>query len=118
MRQNVTMKNCETKVTPDDLQVIQGFRVGVKCGVNLQSVITAPRGEVNREGLTILCQPQYSHDNLGGFSKAERRWSHGPCRSLRSEPMSQLGPLPSGWAMCLTSTACVYFVHHNTKTAT
>lgn len=43
MRQNVTMKNCETKATPDDLQVIAGFRVGVKCGVNLQSVITAPR---------------------------------------------------------------------------
>ncbi|KAF7440742.1 hypothetical protein PC9H_001090 [Pleurotus ostreatus] len=32
--------------------------------------------------------------------------------------ISQLGPLPSGWEMRLTSTARVYFVDHNTKTTT
>lgn len=32
--------------------------------------------------------------------------------------VSQLGPLPSGWEMRLTSTARVYFVDHNTKTTT
>ncbi|CAG8539950.1 78_t:CDS:10 [Ambispora leptoticha] len=34
------------------------------------------------------------------------------------QPVSQLGPLPSGWEMRLTSTARVYFVDHNTKTTT
>jgi E3 ubiquitin-protein ligase NEDD4 len=31
---------------------------------------------------------------------------------------SNLGPLPSGWEMRLTSTARVYFVDHNTRTTT
>jgi E3 ubiquitin-protein ligase NEDD4 len=34
------------------------------------------------------------------------------------QSISQLGPLPSGWEMRLTSTARVYFVDHNTKTTT
>ena len=34
------------------------------------------------------------------------------------QPVSHLGPLPSGWEMRLTSTARVYFVDHNTKTTT
>ncbi|CAG8528464.1 8493_t:CDS:10 [Paraglomus occultum] len=34
------------------------------------------------------------------------------------QPISHLGPLPSGWEMRLTSTARVYFVDHNTKTTT
>lgn len=34
------------------------------------------------------------------------------------QPVSQLGPLPSGWEMRLTNTARVYFVDHNTKTTT
>lgn len=34
------------------------------------------------------------------------------------QPVSQLGPLPSGWEMRLTTTARVYFVDHNTKTTT
>jgi len=38
--------------------------------------------------------------------------------SLQQQPVSQLGPLPSGWEMRLTSTARVYFVDHNTKTTT
>ncbi|KAK9764617.1 E3 ubiquitin-protein ligase pub1 [Basidiobolus ranarum] len=37
---------------------------------------------------------------------------------LQQQPVSQLGPLPSGWEMRLTSTARVYFVDHNTKTTT
>ena len=37
---------------------------------------------------------------------------------LQPQPISQLGPLPSGWEMRLTSTARVYFVDHNTKTTT
>ncbi|KAH7107365.1 ubiquitin-protein ligase [Auriculariales sp. MPI-PUGE-AT-0066] len=36
----------------------------------------------------------------------------------QTQPISQLGPLPSGWEMRLTSTARVYFVDHNTKTTT
>ncbi len=36
----------------------------------------------------------------------------------QSQSISQLGPLPSGWEMRLTSTARVYFVDHNTKTTT
>lgn len=34
------------------------------------------------------------------------------------QPVSQLGPLPSGWEMRLTKNARVYFVDHNTKTTT
>ncbi|KAK9768070.1 hypothetical protein K7432_001606 [Basidiobolus ranarum] len=38
--------------------------------------------------------------------------------TLQQQPVSQLGPLPSGWEMRLTSTGRVYFVDHNTKTTT
>lgn len=37
---------------------------------------------------------------------------------IQTQPVSQLGPLPSGWEMRLTNTARVYFVDHNTKTTT
>ncbi|GAA5885327.1 hypothetical protein JCM6882_009571 [Rhodosporidiobolus microsporus] len=37
---------------------------------------------------------------------------------VQPQSVSQLGPLPSGWEMRLTSTARVYFVDHNTKTTT
>lgn len=37
---------------------------------------------------------------------------------FQQQPVSQLGPLPSGWEMRLTNTARVYFVDHNTKTTT
>lgn len=38
--------------------------------------------------------------------------------TAQPQSVSQLGPLPSGWEMRLTSTARVYFVDHNTKTTT
>lgn len=38
--------------------------------------------------------------------------------TVQQQPVNQLGPLPSGWEMRLTSTARVYFVDHNTKTTT
>ncbi|OXV05602.1 hypothetical protein Egran_06630 [Elaphomyces granulatus] len=38
--------------------------------------------------------------------------------TIQQHPVSQLGPLPSGWEMRLTNTARVYFVDHNTKTTT
>jgi E3 ubiquitin-protein ligase NEDD4 len=38
--------------------------------------------------------------------------------TFQQQPVSQLGPLPSGWEMRLTNTARVYFVDHNTKTTT
>ncbi|VVT46542.1 uncharacterized protein SAPINGB_P001265 [Magnusiomyces paraingens] len=38
--------------------------------------------------------------------------------NIQQQPVSQLGPLPSGWEMRLTNTARVYFVDHNTKTTT
>ena len=38
--------------------------------------------------------------------------------TVQPHTVSQLGPLPSGWEMRLTSTARVYFVDHNTKTTT
>lgn len=38
--------------------------------------------------------------------------------NVQPQTVSQLGPLPSGWEMRLTSTARVYFVDHNTKTTT
>ncbi|KAK0742871.1 HECT-domain-containing protein [Schizothecium vesticola] len=41
-----------------------------------------------------------------------------PQGSIQQQPVSQLGPLPSGWEMRLTNTARVYFVDHNTKTTT
>lgn len=44
--------------------------------------------------------------------------SYGPGASVQQQPVSQLGPLPSGWEMRLTNTARVYFVDHNTKTTT
>jgi E3 ubiquitin-protein ligase NEDD4 len=37
---------------------------------------------------------------------------------LQPQTISQLGPLPSGWEMRLTSSARVYFVDHDTKTTT
>ncbi|KAI8338086.1 E3 ubiquitin-protein ligase RSP5 [Chlamydoabsidia padenii] len=37
---------------------------------------------------------------------------------VQLQPVSSLGPLPSGWEMRLTSTGRVYFVDHNTKTTT
>ena len=39
-------------------------------------------------------------------------------QTIQTQPVSQLGPLPSGWEMRLTNTARVYFVDHNTKTTT
>jgi hypothetical protein len=43
---------------------------------------------------------------------------NGQSTSLQPQTISQLGPLPSGWEMRLTSAARVYFVDHNTKTTT
>ena len=43
---------------------------------------------------------------------------NGQNTALQPQAISQLGPLPSGWEMRLTSTARVYFVDHNTKTTT
>lgn len=42
----------------------------------------------------------------------------GPNTTIQQQPVSQMGPLPSGWEMRLTNTARVYFVDHNTKTTT
>ncbi|AET41664.1 NEDD4 family E3 ubiquitin-protein ligase Ecym_8394 [Eremothecium cymbalariae DBVPG len=45
--------------------------------------------------------------------------TYGPANNtIQQQPVSQLGPLPSGWEMRLTNTARVYFVDHNTKTTT
>lgn len=45
--------------------------------------------------------------------------TYGPTNTtIQQQPVSQLGPLPSGWEMRLTNTARVYFVDHNTKTTT
>lgn len=45
--------------------------------------------------------------------------TYGPSmNTIQQQPVSQLGPLPSGWEMRLTNTARVYFVDHNTKTTT
>lgn len=38
--------------------------------------------------------------------------------TVQPQPVSQLGPLPSGWEMRLTSTARVYFVDHSECSAT
>ena len=43
---------------------------------------------------------------------------NGQSTSLQPQTISELGPLPSGWEMRLTSTARVYFVDHKTKTTT
>jgi E3 ubiquitin-protein ligase NEDD4 len=43
---------------------------------------------------------------------------NGQSTSLQPQTISQLGPLPSGWELRLTSTARVYFVDHNTKLTT
>ncbi|OZJ02783.1 putative E3 ubiquitin-protein ligase hulA [Bifiguratus adelaidae] len=47
-----------------------------------------------------------------------RTMGPGSSNQFQVQPVSQLGPLPSGWEMRLTSTARVYFVDHNTKTTT
>ncbi|KAH3671413.1 hypothetical protein WICMUC_004637 [Wickerhamomyces mucosus] len=44
--------------------------------------------------------------------------TYGANTTVQQQPVSQLGPLPSGWEMRLTNTARVYFVDHNTKTTT
>lgn len=44
--------------------------------------------------------------------------ANGANTTIQQQPVSQLGPLPSGWEMRLTNTARVYFVDHNTKTTT
>lgn len=43
---------------------------------------------------------------------------NGSTTQAQPQSISQLGPLPSGWEMRLTSTARIYFVDHNTKTTT
>ena len=43
---------------------------------------------------------------------------NGATTKAQPQSISQLGPLPSGWEMRLTSTARIYFVDHNTKTTT
>lgn len=43
---------------------------------------------------------------------------NGASTTAQPQSISQLGPLPSGWEMRLTSTARIYFVDHNTKTTT
>ncbi|TDL19890.1 HECT-domain-containing protein [Rickenella mellea] len=43
---------------------------------------------------------------------------NGASTQAQPQSISQLGPLPSGWEMRLTSTARIYFVDHNTKTTT
>lgn len=47
-----------------------------------------------------------------------RMYGHNSNATVQQQPVSQLGPLPSGWEMRLTNTARVYFVDHNTKTTT
>ncbi|KAL9095741.1 MAG: hypothetical protein Q9165_002173 [Trypethelium subeluteriae] len=47
-----------------------------------------------------------------------RMYGQNTNNSIQQQPVSQLGPLPSGWEMRLTNTARVYFVDHNTKTTT
>lgn len=44
--------------------------------------------------------------------------ANGNNTTIQTQPVSQLGALPSGWEMRLTNTARVYFVDHNTKTTT
>ena len=44
--------------------------------------------------------------------------TNGNNTTIQTQPVSQLGALPSGWEMRLTNTARVYFVDHNTKTTT
>ncbi|MCJ1255579.1 hypothetical protein MMC24_003396 [Lignoscripta atroalba] len=44
--------------------------------------------------------------------------NNGNNTTIQTQPVSQLGALPSGWEMRLTNTARVYFVDHNTKTTT
>ncbi|KAI5119417.1 hypothetical protein M0805_009868 [Coniferiporia weirii] len=43
---------------------------------------------------------------------------NGATTTAQPQSISQLGPLPSGWEMRLTSTARIYFVDHGTKTTT
>lgn len=45
-----------------------------------------------------------------------RRSAQQPTPAARPVPNANLGPLPSGWEMRLTSTGRVYFVDHNTRT--
>ncbi|KAF2840823.1 E3 ubiquitin-protein ligase pub1 [Patellaria atrata CBS 101060] len=47
-----------------------------------------------------------------------RMYGQNSNNTIQQQPVSQLGPLPSGWEMRLTNTARVYFVDHNTKTTT
>lgn len=47
-----------------------------------------------------------------------RMYGNNNANGIQQQPVSQLGPLPSGWEMRLTNTARVYFVDHNTKTTT
>ncbi|KAK6854470.1 E3 ubiquitin-protein ligase hulA [Apiospora arundinis] len=59
--------------------------------------------------------------NRGGLRRQYIRMYGGQNNAngtIQQQPVSQLGPLPSGWEMRLTNTARVYFVDHNTKTTT
>ncbi|KAK8120598.1 e3 ubiquitin ligase hula [Apiospora kogelbergensis] len=59
--------------------------------------------------------------NKGGLRRVYIRMYGGQNNAngtIQQQPVSQLGPLPSGWEMRLTNTARVYFVDHNTKTTT
>jgi E3 ubiquitin-protein ligase NEDD4 len=59
-----------------------------------------------------------SHHTRSTTWEDPRRASHPPPAPITLPPGTQLGPLPSGWEMRMTSTSRVYFVDHNTRTTT
>ncbi|KDQ18456.1 hypothetical protein BOTBODRAFT_63405 [Botryobasidium botryosum FD-172 SS1] len=97
---------------------------GVNSGATTPGRGALPAGWEERH--TPEGRPYYVDHNTRTTTWVDPRRQHvtvsvapnGTQLSIQPTPVSQLGPLPSGWEMRLTSTARVYFVDHNTKTTT
>ncbi|GJJ12023.1 hypothetical protein Clacol_006263 [Clathrus columnatus] len=104
--------------------VAAGAVVGAQTGQTTLAATVLPAGWEER--YTPEGRPYYVDHNTRTTTWVDPRRStivrvmgpNGNNVTVQPQTISQLGPLPSGWEMRLTSTARVYFVDHNTKTTT
>lgn len=101
-------------------------QTAVTAGNNSTTAGSGPLPHGWEERFTLEGRPYYVDHNTRTTTWVDPRRQaiirvmgpNGQGSALQPQAISQLGPLPSGWEMRLTSTARVYFVDHNTKTTT
>ncbi|ODV94148.1 hypothetical protein PACTADRAFT_86369 [Pachysolen tannophilus NRRL Y-2460] len=116
---SVTVQTASNSATP-------ASNPGVALSMAATGATTAGLGELPsgwEQRLTPEGRPYFVDHNTRTTTWVDPRRQQyirtvGPNTTIQQQPVSQLGPLPSGWEMRLTNTARVYFVDHNTKTTT